>query len=95
MHVDKVSRRLGITIVKADMTEDEFWDMTLNAPDGFVAGWPFVDGTASLAVRTKSLKSFLTATRTCRKACAITPGDWQTPREAAQGLRRYQSGTWS
>lgn len=47
MRVESVSRSLGLTMLRADMTEADYWSMVLEAPEGFVAGWPFVDGTAA------------------------------------------------
>lgn len=63
MFIDRVSRHLGLTILKTDMTEDEFWTMAVEAPEGYVTGWPFANGTANFAVKSKHLKSFLAATR--------------------------------
>ncbi len=94
MRIDKASRHLGLTMLKADMTEDDFWALTLEAPEGFVAGWPFADGTASFAVKSKHLKSFLAATRTRKKASIVTPSEWQTLREEPQGMQRFQSGRY-
>jgi hypothetical protein len=90
MFIDKVSRHLGLTILKADMTEDDFWSMAIEAPEGFVAGWPFSNGTASFAVKSRHLKSFLAATRTRRKASSTRPSEWQTPQEEPAGLARYR-----
>ncbi len=90
MFIDKVSRHLGLTILKADITEEDFWALTLDAPEGYVTGWPFADGTARFAVKSKHLKSFLAATRTRKKASSLTPNDWQTPREEPAGLARYR-----
>ncbi len=88
MRVESVSRSLGLTMLRADMTEAVFWSMTLEARRGFVAGWPFADGTTSLAVKSKSLKSFLATTRTRKKASVS--GEWETPKEEPAGLARYQ-----
>lgn len=90
MRVESVSRSLDLTMLRADMHEDEFWQMTLDAPIGFVAGWPCANGTAMLAVKSKSLKSFLAATRVRKKASSMTPSDWETPREEPAGLARYR-----
>lgn len=91
MHVEAISKKLGLTILQAEMSEDDYWALALGRPEGFVSGWPRANGTVSLAVKSGSLKSFLKATKTRKKAS--TPAQWHDLQEP-QSLRRYQNGMY-
>lgn len=95
MNVVRTSKRLGLTMLTVPMSEADFWAMTLDAPEGYVAGWPMDDG-IHLAVKSGSLKGFLAAMKTAKKASQIETDTslWVVAKATPETpwLSRFQTG---